>query len=44
MVCAATTAATASSILGLLRWLCNSAFHAVSFEPLIPLPPSTLGL
>ena len=37
IVCAATTAATASSIVGLLRWLCSSAFHAVSLEPLIPL-------
>ena len=34
---AITTSATASSIVGLLRWLCNPAFHAVSLEPLIPL-------
>ena len=40
---AITTAATASLIVGLLRWLCNSAFHAVGLEPLIPLPPSIRG-
>ena len=34
---AITTAATASSIVGLLRLLCNSSFHAVGLEPLIPL-------